>query len=80
MGFALRAILDIIIKEKGIGMRELYCVMQASHVFYHIQEKDNRKVCLTTEVDQHRIFQSYEAWRLCIQKTINMKFHDAVNQ
>lgn len=56
MGFALRAILDIIIKEKGIGMRELYCVMQASHVFYHIQEKDNRKVCLTTEVDQHRIF------------------------
>ena len=55
--------------------------MQAAHLVYYTSEEEGgtRKVYLTREIEEHRIWQNIEAWMLCIQKTVNMKFHDAVS-
>lgn len=77
LGKLLRALIEVILKEPG-SMRELRAIMQVSHLLFSFD--GNRKVYLASEIDQHRVWQNHEAWKLCLQKTITLKFHEAVEQ
>jgi hypothetical protein len=36
------------------------------------------KIYLNAYIQDHEIWQDVEVWRLCLQRHINLKFHDAV--
>jgi hypothetical protein len=36
------------------------------------------KVFLNAYINEHEVWQDVEVWRLCLQRLINLKFHDAV--
>lgn len=40
----------------------------------------SRKVTLSNEIEEHKIWANSETWKVCLQRVINQKFHDAVKQ
>ena len=89
LGKTCQTVLNILWNDKeNSSLRELNSIMQASQllfVFRHetvtgMKGTQQRlvKVFLSSYFDDHEIWQDVKVWRLCLQRLINVKFHDAV--
>ena len=48
----------------------------------HLKESENSeksRVYLTQYLNDHGVWQEHNVWKVCIQKIINQKFHEAIN-
>lgn len=78
MGLFLRAFLDVIIKERQTSLKELHSVLQVALMLFYFE--GNRKVVLCSEIEKHKVWDDSETWKACLQRVINQKFRDAVDQ
>ncbi len=59
-------------------MKELHSVLQVAQMIFYFD--GNRKVVLCSEIDKHRAWDDADTWKACLQRVINQKFRDAVDQ
>ena len=84
LGEIVKFVIDLLYEEKdNQNLKELNSIMHASQLLLTFKEDSaagNRltKVFLNAYINEHEIWQDEDIWRLCLQRLINMKFHDAV--
>lgn len=70
------ALLDVLVKDVSNSHTDLYAIIISSHNLFYFE--GNRKCFLTSEIDKHKLWRDPEMWRMCVQKIINFKFHEAL--
>lgn len=86
LGDIIKVVIDLLIEEKdNSNMKELISIMHCSQLLFTFKEDGGAggrmtKVFLNSYISEHEIWQDVEVWRLCLQRLINLKFHDAVKQ
>ena len=70
--------LDVLLNEQSGTLKDLNAVLQISQMLFHFE--GIRKVILSNEIVSHKIWENSETWKVCLQRMINQKFHDAVKQ
>lgn len=84
LGEIAKTVIDLLYEEKdNQNLKELNSIMHASQLFFTFRDDNasgNRltKVFLSAYIIEHEIWQDENIWRLCLQRIINAKFHDAV--
>ena len=87
LGQLVRVVLDELWRTKeNSSLKELNSVMHASQLLFTFKNEAQKlgsgtrsiKVYLSLYIDDHEIWQDVKIWRLCLQRLINLKFHDAV--
>lgn len=84
LGEIVKFVIDLLYEEKdNQNLKELNSIMHVSQLLFTFKEDSaagNRltKVFLNAYINEHEIWQDADIWRLCLQRLINMKFHDAV--
>lgn len=76
VGKVIKALLDVISKEYATSNKDLHAIMQVSQLLFYFQ--GSRKVFLSSEIEQHKLWQNSEMWQICVSKIINYKFHEAI--
>ena len=59
-------------------LKDLNAILQVSQMLFYFE--GSRKIILSSEIESHKIWESSETWKICLQRVINYKFHDAVKQ
>lgn len=81
LGEILKYLLTAYVHEKDENYKVIYSILHCSQQIMHLKEGDNNdktRVYLTHYLSDHGIWQEHNVWKVCIQKIINQKFHEAI--
>lgn len=64
VGIVCRSLLDNLNQDYENSLKELYALMVVSQMLFYMD--GNRKIHLSTEIDQHPVWQDIEIWKMCL--------------
>ena len=79
LGEIIKYSLTAFIHERDENYKIVYAVLHSSqHLFY--VDASGQRLFLTGLLNDHGIWQETTVWKTCIQKLLNLRFHEAVQQ
>lgn len=78
LGEILKYSLTAFIHDKDDNYKIVYAILHSSQFIFHSNDISQPKVYLTSLLNDHGLWQETQVWKVCIQKLLNHKFHEAI--